>query len=241
MTKVRVLTILAAIVAVSIAVLWWDKMHRETAQPASITGTARDQYLYGSVGAEGSAGIPYWIWLVLPRIFPEYLPATGGYLALGLSWEETREMPVGLSKKRTGYVRVAGNCALCHAYSRSNGYDYAPTLVPAAMGHTDAFQKMLKFYRDCANDPRFNADNILDEVYSATKLSTIDRLIYRYVLIPRTRARFLSREPAIIDAELLEHSQNPRSRDYRSRLQALANGLDGAERSALEGYLAQLH
>jgi hypothetical protein len=241
MTKFRVVAILAFIVVLAAAIVWWDKLYREAAQPASITDSARHQYLYGSVGAEASAGIPYWIWLVLPRIFPEYMPATGGYLALGLSWEETREMPVGLSKKRVGYVRVGGNCALCHAYSKSNGYDYAPTLVPASTGHTDALERMLKFYRDCANDPRFNADNILGEVAMATRLSMLDKLIYRYILIPRTRTRFLSSKPAIIDAELWRHAQDTRSGDYRSRMQRLMNGLEGPERTALETYLAQLH
>ncbi|MBM80122.1 MAG: hypothetical protein CMJ78_05950 [Planctomycetaceae bacterium] len=36
--------------------------------------SAEDRFKYGSVGAEEDQGIPYWIWLVLPRIFPEYLP-----------------------------------------------------------------------------------------------------------------------------------------------------------------------
>ncbi len=177
---------------------------------------------------------------MLPRIFPEYMPATGGYLALGLSWEETREMPAGLSKQRVGYVRVAGNCALCHASSKSNGYDYPPTLIPASHGHTDAVDKMVKYYRDCANDPRFNADNILSEVNMATKLSMLDKLFYRYVLIPRTRRRFLSQDAGIIDAELWRHAREPHTGDYRARMQQLVNGLQGAERDALQAYLAQL-
>ena len=33
-----------------------------------------DHFLFGSIGTEETDGVPYWIWLVLPRMFPEYLP-----------------------------------------------------------------------------------------------------------------------------------------------------------------------
>src|ERR1035438_614440 len=115
--------VMLAVIVVGLAYEFgiWYEFYRDVPQPASITDTGRHRFLYGSVGTKESAGIPYWIWLALPRIFPEYLPGPRGYASLGLSWEETREMPVGLSKKTVGYVRVAGNCALCHAYSRPTG------------------------------------------------------------------------------------------------------------------------
>ena len=68
-----------------------------------ITADERSNFLYGSVGAEREAGIPYWIWLALPRMFPEYMPGNGGYVSLGFSWEEGKEMPAGFSKKTVGY------------------------------------------------------------------------------------------------------------------------------------------
>src|SRR5258708_4110480 len=64
-------------------------------QPKEITGDPRENFLYGSVGAEGTAGIPLWIAAVLPRIFPDYLPGPGGYASLGLPWEEGKEFPAG--------------------------------------------------------------------------------------------------------------------------------------------------
>ena len=39
---------------------------------------AAEHFKYGSIGAEGRAGIPYWIWAALPRMFPQYLPARTG-------------------------------------------------------------------------------------------------------------------------------------------------------------------
>jgi hypothetical protein len=237
MRKAIVILALLALAGLAVGFLIWDKIYRVTPQPASITDSERHKYLYGSEGAERESGIPYWIWLVLPRIFPEYMPAAGGYLSLGLSWEETREMPVGLSKKRVGYVRVAANCALCHAHSNSRGPDEYPVLVPAASAHTDAAENLRNFYRRCAADPRFNAANILDEIGSATKLSFVDKLLYRYVLIPRTRERFLSQEPIVVDAAMWRHSRNPADPNYRPRMEALLSGLDGSERQALAYYL----
>ena len=31
-------------------------------------------FKYGSLGGERESGIPYWVWKVLPKLFPEYLP-----------------------------------------------------------------------------------------------------------------------------------------------------------------------
>src|ERR1039458_9167392 len=119
--KIRIAAVALVLLAIATGFTAWYKIRRDVAQPQWITSDARNDYLYGSVGAESTAGIPYWIWLALPRLFPDYLHYPGGYVALGLSWEESREMPVGFSKKTVGYVRVAGNCALCHARSYRTG------------------------------------------------------------------------------------------------------------------------
>jgi hypothetical protein len=147
-------------------------------------------------------------------------------------------MPVGLSKKTVGYVRVAGNCALCHSYSVSNGPDAAPTVFAVGPGRVVAVQKLLQFYKHCAQDPRFTADDILSEVDLATKLSFLDSLIYRYILIPRTRKRLLQADSVILDAALWRHSQDPHTgTGYRQKIQDLEKGLSGAERDALVNYL----
>src|SRR6476620_3040381 len=61
--------------------------------PAPFFASDEDHFLFGSIGTEETDGIPYWIWLVLPRIFPEYLPAPGGYASLGILSKGGREMP----------------------------------------------------------------------------------------------------------------------------------------------------
>jgi hypothetical protein len=180
-------------------------------QPAWITADPRDNYFYGSVGAGMTPGIPYWIWLSLPRMFPEYMPAPGGYAALGLSWEEGHEMPVGFAKQRVGYIRVTGNCALCHAISTRIPVDDAPTVRAAVTGQSTDIQPLLGFLKRCAQDPRFNADEILATVDQATKLSVFDRLLYHFVLVPRTRQALLDPASVLFDPMLQAHGRDPQS------------------------------
>ena len=65
----------------------WYSFFRTLPQEAWITKDPRNHFLYGSIGQEGIEGIPYWIFVVLPKVFPEYLPPPGGYASLGMSWE----------------------------------------------------------------------------------------------------------------------------------------------------------
>src|SRR5437667_421352 len=85
--------------------------------PPPFFASDEDHFLFGSIGTEETDGIPYWIWLVLPRIFPEYLPAPGGYASLGMLSKDGHEMPIGLSKVTIGFERVGINCAICHTAS----------------------------------------------------------------------------------------------------------------------------
>ena len=91
-----VVVLLAALVTTGAAVGWY-KLLREVDQPPFASGDER--FKYGSLGGENEAGIPYWIFVVLPRMFPEYLPGPGGYASLGVAWEEGHELPIGFTKK----------------------------------------------------------------------------------------------------------------------------------------------
>lgn len=203
--------IIAVLLLVVVLITAWGSFRRELPQPGWINADKRDNFLYGSVGAERQVGIPYWIWLALPRMFPEYMPGNGGYVSVGLSWEEGREMPAGFSKKTVGYVRVAGNCALCHAASFRRGPDEGPEVVAVVPGRAVDPQALLTFFQQCAQDPRFNSTEIMTEINAATKLSWIDSLIYRYVLIPRTQRKFLDQTDVVIDSALQAHSRDPHS------------------------------
>ncbi len=172
----------------------WDRGFREHPQPDWVTQDEATRFMYGSIGAEHDAGIPYWIFYVLPRMFPEKFPGTGGYASLGAPWEEGHELPVGFTKKTIGFPRVANNCAVCHTMRYRTSPEAKPVFVPLGPGHTNNVQGFFRLLIDCAKDPRFNSDNILFYISLHTKLDWIDQLLYRFFIIPITKKRLLERE-----------------------------------------------
>ncbi len=176
------------------AAIGWYKFFREEPQPDWVTATPDMRFKYGSIGAENDAGIPYWIFFVLPRMFPEKLPGPGGYASLGVAWEQGQELPIGFTKKVIGFPRVANNCASCHTASYRKSANENPIFVPTGPNHTLNLQAFFRFVVDCAKDPRFNAKEIMREIALVYDLPFLDRLMYRYILIPITKKRLLERE-----------------------------------------------
>lgn len=159
--------------------------------PPTTYATAVEQFKYGSIGTEKAAGLPYWIWVVLPRLFPEKLPGSGGYTSLGLTWEQGKEMPVGLTKETVGIARVGVNCALCHVGTLRESPKGVPQFLLGAPSTTFDPYAYLRFFFDCAKDPRFTANVLLPEIRYNHSLSFPERWFYRYIIIPRTRASLL--------------------------------------------------
>jgi mono/diheme cytochrome c family protein len=185
----RNLIVVGVLAALSGWLVWW-KFYRELPQPLA-DGSMEEYFKYGSIGTEYEKGIPYWIWLVLPKMFPEYLPGPGGWASLGLGWEQGREMPVGFSKKTIGYERVGINCAFCHSAKLRKATDFVPRIYLGAPGPTVDVLAYQRFLFAAASDPRFNAGNILEEIAQIYELPPLDRLLYRFVLIPATRKALL--------------------------------------------------
>ncbi|HZN23078.1 MAG TPA: c-type cytochrome [Burkholderiales bacterium] len=176
------------------AYIGWDRGFREHPQPEWVTASPESRFKYGSIGAEHDAGIPYWIFYVLPRIFPEKLAKPGGYAGLGVPWEQGQELPVGFTKKVIGFPRVANNCAVCHTATYRTKADENPTFVVAGPAHTTDVEGFFRFLVDCAKDPRFNADTLMHEINLVTDLDWIDKALYRFLIIPITKKRLLERE-----------------------------------------------
>jgi mono/diheme cytochrome c family protein len=191
---IKVLFLLLLVFAGVVGFVGWYKFFREEPQPDWVTATPDMRFKYGSIGAEHDAGMPYWIWYVLPRMFPDKLPGPGGYAALGVGWEQGQELPIGFTKKVIGFPRVANTCAACHTARYRSKPDETPTFVPTGPSHTLDLEAFFRFAIDAAKDPRFNADNVLREIKQATELSWLDQLLYRYLIIPITKKRLLERE-----------------------------------------------
>jgi processive rubber oxygenase RoxA-like protein len=185
----RIVWLVLIVFAVIGGAITYVKFFRE--EPAPFFASDEEHFLFGSTGTEEQQGVPYWIWLVLPRVFPEHLPAPGGYASIGMLSKDGHEMPIGLSKVTIGFPRVAINCAVCHAASYRARADDPPTIVAAGPAHQTAPQMYLRFLFACASDPRFTPDTLLNEISKNVKLSMLDRMLYRFAIIPQTRKALL--------------------------------------------------
>jgi len=113
-----------------------------------------------------------------------------------MTWEEGREMPVGLTKETIGINRVGMNCALCHVGTvRETSLDKPSFFLGAPSTKFDV-QRYAKFFFDCANDPRFNANFILPEIEYNHHLSWLEKPFYRFIIIPQTKQKLLQQEKA---------------------------------------------
>jgi hypothetical protein len=189
MNKKLVVFGLLAVLALVGGLFVYNHFFRE--EPAPYFASDQEHFLYGSVGTEAEQGIPYWIWLVLPRVFPEYLPGPGGYASLGLLGGDGHELPIGLSRVTVGFPRVAINCAMCHTSSVRVRATDPPTIYPAGPSHQTAEQQYLRFLFACASDPRFTAGTLMNEIAKNVRLSTVDAMLYRFAIIPATRRGIL--------------------------------------------------
>src|SRR5207244_12875359 len=100
-----VLLVVVALVAIGFSYLTW-RFTRD--DPVTYTDP-EEHFKYGSTGGERESGIPYWIWKVLPKMFPEYLPGktyTPGteYASLGFLYDPGRDLPIAVSRRITQVI-----------------------------------------------------------------------------------------------------------------------------------------
>jgi len=154
-----------------------------------------DYFKYGSIGNDGASGIPYPIWIAMQDVCARHLPRPQGYAALGFLYERGRnpavDTPIGFSRARVGVERVAINCAVCHTVRARMAADAEPQLYVGAAANTVDVQGYLRFISRCAADERFTADDLIPAMAAKVKLSWLDKITYRFVLIPFVRKRLL--------------------------------------------------
>ena len=91
--KKKLLGGLLVVAAVIGGILWYHLLREG---PAEQFASDEEHFKYGSVGVEAANGIPYWVWVVLPRVFADKIPDGKGYRSFGFIWEDGRDTPVGL-------------------------------------------------------------------------------------------------------------------------------------------------
>lgn len=165
-----------------------------------------DHFKYGSIGGDTENGLPLRVLQVLPRMFPEYLPAGAprDYTAFGFLEEPGHPMPIGFSVRRR-IIDLAGlNCAACHVGSVRAAPDAAPIRYPAMPANTVDLQSYFDFLFRATGDARFTPDRVLAEMERDGAIFALDRLIYRRA-IATMKATLAVRERAMRGFLLPDH------------------------------------
>jgi len=172
----------------------WVNMIREVPQPPQASD--EDHYKYAAIGLGIEARIPYYLFAVLPQMCPEKLPKPGGYEVFGFLYEDGKDLPVGMARRQLGYPTVEPNCALCHTGSyRASAGDVA-RIVATAPANTLQLQAFQWFAYECASDPKFTVDAVMNAINARFQLGFIEQLYNRYLIIPMARSALLKQKQA---------------------------------------------
>ncbi len=192
LTKVQVA---AAVIVVLLCVVGWilyvNLMHRG---PEIVYSDVVDHYKYAAIGLGPNSRLPYYIFQVLPDVFPDKLPGPDGYASLGLIFEKGHTTPVGFSQRLFGYPVVEANCSLCHTAVYRKTADSPEVVVPGGPAHTLDLQGFQRFLYNAAADARFNPDTIMTAMTKVHKFSFTEGLIYRYLIVPATKVALLEQK-----------------------------------------------
>jgi mono/diheme cytochrome c family protein len=180
--RIRIVLIVVLILIVALAAwLYWAFNPNRPVDYADV----QEHFKYGSIGSEPANGIPYWIFKVLPDMFPEKLSGKG-YASLGFIEEPGRDLPIGFSKRRVIFDRVGLNCAVCHTGTVRQSAGGQPQVIVGMPANRLELENYVRFLTACALDPRFTADNVMTAIAGRARLGPVDRFIYR-AAVPLTR------------------------------------------------------
>ncbi len=197
--RVNVVLIVLGVVLLFIGLwAWWTFNPNRAVDYSDI----QEHFKYGSIGSEPDNGIPYWIFKVLPDMFPEKLPGRG-YASLGFIEEPGRDLPVGFSKRRVIFDRVGLNCAVCHTGTIRDTPQSPRQIITGMPANRLELESYVRFLSACANDPRFTVDNVMEAIAQRHHLDPIERFIYRTAIpLPRepfrehsSRLSFINKRP----------------------------------------------
>jgi hypothetical protein len=173
--------------------LWYYLLR---AEPDSIQPTPAEHFKHGAIGLSAQSRLPYYIWKVLPAMFPDKLPGPDGWASFGLIFESGQDLPIGFSLRHIGYPALETNCSLCHTGTYRTSPAGTPKIILGAPAHSLDLQSFQHFLFDCASDPRFTPVNVLKAIQQVHHTTWFEGLVYRFVIIPVTKYGLLKQKAA---------------------------------------------
>lgn len=186
-----------------------------------------DHFKYGSLGGERGYkgqigfGLPYWIWVALPELFPEYLPDKQpgrGYSSFGYTYEKEGDrrfqLPIGTSQRNSlALDRVWINCGVCHTGTYRDSPQGERHIVLGMPANRYNQGEWVRFLFAAASDPRFDGEHLVRKIRELERerrhvaktapdrlagprlpkaLNVLEEQIYRLAVVPVMKRRLLS-------------------------------------------------
>ncbi|MGH8767954.1 MAG: hypothetical protein ACREVT_07170 [Burkholderiales bacterium] len=204
----RVLWLLVILVVLAVGLSVWRHWRGVPEDFANMEA----EFKYGSIGSDhprARAPIPYWIWKVLPEMFPPstaigdaewYRPKNDkeGYAAFGLVTEanmarprgviegqtELFERPIGFSKRTVFGIDFVGvNCAFCHTTTLRKTPGAKQEIVPGGTGNTVDIEQFFLYLFAATTNERFNTDDVMKKILGQKPdMNLLERFVYRVVI-----------------------------------------------------------
>ncbi len=185
MKRICTIAALAAVLAIALLLVYFYA--RFTRNVAVEYPDPVEHFKYGSTGGEILNGIPYSVWMTLPRIFGL---RNGNYESFGFLYESGKDLPVGVSKRNyQGMDRVSFNCAICHYGSVRSAPGATPSHVPGMPSNTVDLRAFYQFLFDAAKSDRFSAGSVIAEARNmGIHEDFINRQIIRFYAVIAMRS-----------------------------------------------------
>lgn len=167
---------------------------------ARAQGDIVHEFKYGSIGTEGTVGVPYWIFKVLPVVFADKLPGRAGvgYEKIGFTYEAPgADLPIGTTRSTDWVPRVGLNCATCHAGAYRETPGGAPHVVLGMPSHQMDLQGYARFLSAVAHDPRFNAETLVAAMKKDPAFGFFNGVVYSWFVIEATKKGILERDATL--------------------------------------------
>jgi len=194
------LRIVLIAIAVAIAYLALTGLVMLTRQGTPRYGNIVQHFKYGSIGSEPESGIPYRVWMALPRLFPEAFDGRDDYSAFGFLYEtdargHRRDLPIGVSRRTVrGIDLVWLNCAVCHTGTYRAKEGARPVIVPGMPSNNLKFESFVRFVLATATDERLAPETLMPAVEATgPRFGTVERAAWKFVVLPRLREGLLRR------------------------------------------------
>jgi len=188
----RNVTVVIVLVLAFVGFEVWTNLLREVPQP--VLQSDVEHFKYAPIGLGPDSRIPLYVFNVLPLACPQHMPKQSlSWQSFGFVFEGGHDLPIGLAKRQIGYPSVEANCALCHTGQYRKSVDDVTVPVPTAPATLLNLESFQWFLYDCAGEPDFTR-KVMSEIDKHYSLGVIERLFYRFLIVPATQQAFLKQK-----------------------------------------------